>query len=418
MQDRFGAADHTDPPKRDRSLDFLREPMTWFAAAVIGMAIVFAGLAVDGYRHNHSAAEESLLSFGNPGHLIAAIGLVITSASVLIGFSIAALKDVPTVERAIRRAVPVTALWVTLTAVAIASLTYLGASGATIGHSHSDAASVVADEHTHTDTTGGDAGVASALQQQGIDPGGASDASASVDPASVPGALTQGSNGEANGHQHDKGKQPTFTQVSTLSDAQLLPLFPANTVTEADLPTLKEQVEEVRAVAERLDTPEKAKAAGYVNTTSDVPYMGEHYLNFDYVKDGVFDPSRPEGLLFSKIDSGEEKLVGVWFLQIPGLGGVTRDTEPAGFASNLDLWHAHVGLCLVGTSSASEGETKDSCTAKGGNFTPDLRWMMHVWVTPETTENPDGMFAYLNSDLFNKQQAAAKQASNPTGQTP
>jgi hypothetical protein len=430
MTDRFGASEHADRPARDASLAWLRESTTWFAAAVVGMAIVFAGLAVDGYRHNHSAAEESLLSFGNPGHLIAAIGLVLTSISVLAGFSIAALKDVKTADHAIRRAVPVTALWVMLTAVAIGSLTYLGASGATIGHSHgTDTASAVADTHVHTDTTGGDAGVAAALQQQGIDPGGSDGqqvaggatstpgASASVDPASVPGALTQGSNGEAGGHQHDHGKQPTFTQVSTMTDAQLLPLFPANTVSAADLPTLKQQVEQVRAVAERIDTPEKAKAAGYVNTTSDVPYMGEHYLNYDYVKDGKFDPSKPEGLLFSKIDSGEEKLVGVWFLQIPGIGGVTRDTEPAGFASNLDLWHAHTGLCLVGTKSASEGETKDSCTAKGGSFTPDLRWMMHVWVTPETTENPDGMFAYLNSDLFNKQQAAAKQASNPTGQT-
>jgi hypothetical protein len=383
------------------------------------MAIVFAGLAVDGYRHNHSAAEESLLSFGNPGHLIAAIGLVLTSAAVLIGFSIAALKNVATAEHAIRRSVPVTGAWVGLTAVAIASLTYLGASGATIGHSHTDTASVVADTHVHTDTTdttGGDAGVAAALQQQGINPGG-TDASASTDPASVPGALTQGSNGEAGGHQHDHGKQPTFTQVSTMTDAQLLPLFPADTVSAADLPTLKDQVQQVRAVAERLNTVELAKAAGYVNTTSDVPYMGEHYLNYDYVKDGKFDPSKPEGLLFSKIDGGGEKLVGVWFLQVPGIGGVTRDTEPAGFASNLDLWHAHTGLCLVGTKSASEGETKDSCTAKGGSFTPDLRWMMHVWVTPETTVNPDGMFAYLNGDLFNKQQAAAKQASNPTGQT-
>src|SRR4029078_13198623 len=131
--------------------------------------------------------------------------------------------------------------WVGLTAVAIASLTYLGASGATIGHSHSDTASVVADTQTHTDTTGGDGGVATALQAQGIDPGG-SDASASVDPGSVPGALTQGSNGEANGGHHDHGKQPTFTQVRTMTDAQLLPMFPENTVSAADLPELKDQI--------------------------------------------------------------------------------------------------------------------------------------------------------------------------------
>ena len=409
--DRYDSTEHATRPSRDVKLAWLKEAPTWFGIAVAGMAIVFAGLAVDGYRHNHSAAEETLLSFGNPGHLIAAIGLMLTSASVLIGFSISVLKGAPTVDQAIRRTIPVTAAWVALATVAIASLTYLGASGATIGHSH-DTASVAADAHT-TDTTGGDAGVASALQNEGIDTG----SSVAVDPASVSGALTQGSNGQANGDHHDHGKQPTFTQVKTLSDAQLLPMFPSNTVSAADLPKLKEQIIQVRAVAEKYKTPADAKAAGYVNTTSDVPYMGEHYLNFDYVKDGEFDPSKPEGLLFSQIDGGEKKLVGVWFLLVPGIGGVTRDTEPTGFVSSLDLWHAHTGLCLVGFKGASEGETNESCVAKGGKFTADLRWMMHVWVTPETTENPEGVFAYLNSDLFEKQQAAAKQASNPTGQT-
>jgi hypothetical protein len=40
-------------------------------------------------------------------------------------------------------------------------------------------------------------------------------------------------------------------------------------------------------------------------------------------------------------------------------------------------------------------------------------------VTPETTENADGFFAYLNSDLYEKQ--AAEKAStegSPSGTTP
>jgi hypothetical protein len=44
--------------------------------------------------------------------------------------------------------------------------------------------------------------------------------------------------------------------------------------------------------------------------------------------------------------------------------------------------------------------------------------MMHVWVTPETTENPQGVFAYLNNDLFQKQQAASASSSAPSGVTP
>jgi hypothetical protein len=405
---------------RTASMAWLLEATTWFSVGIAGMLVVFSGLAVDAYRHNASAAEESLLSLGNPGHVISAIGLAIASLAVLAGLSVAALKGASTAEHAIRRAVPVTIAWVTLTTMAIASVTYVGASGVTVGHSPGTS-SVVADTQTHgaagADTTGVEAaGVAQALANQGIatDGGGAS---AATNPASVPGALTQGSNGKAGG-QHDKGQQPTFTQLETMSQDKLLPLFPANTISAADFPAFKTQVEQVRAVAERFGTPAQAIAGGYVKTTVDVPYMGEHYLNYDYVKTGKFDPLKPQGLLFSKIDSGEEKLVGVWFLLIPGINGITRDAEPAGFVGDLDLWHAHTGLCLGGKNGASEGQTKEACAATSGNFIADLRWMMHVWVVPETTENPAGVFAYLNGDLFNKQQAAAKAAAAPSGVTP
>ena len=415
--DRFGDMEHaTARPVRSASMTWLMEATTWFSVAISGLLIVFVGLGVDAYRHNHSAAEESLLSLGNPGHLLAAIGLAVTSVAALAGLSVAALKGVTTADHAIRRLVPVTAAWVVLTTLAIASVTYIGASGVTIGHSHGATASAAADTHTHDTTSGEAGGVAQALSDEGIAADGGS-GSAAVDPASVAGALTQGSNGKPGGH-HDHGQQPTFTQLETLSQEKLLPLFPPDTISAADFPTWKTQVEQVRAVAEKFRTPAEAIAGGYVRTTSDVPYMGEHYLNYNYVRTGIFDPEHPQGLLFSKIDSGEEKLVGVWFLLIPGLGGNTRDVEPAGFTGNLDLWHAHVGLCLTGFKGASEGETRESCSAKSGNFIADLRWMMHVWVTPETTENPAGVFAYLNGDLFAKQQAVAKASGAPSGVTP
>jgi hypothetical protein len=422
--DRYGDVEHAGArPARSANLAWLNEATTWFSIAIAGMLIVFAGLAVDAYRHNHGATEESLLSLGNPGHLLAAIGLAITSVAVLAGLSVAALRGVTTADHAIRRFVPVTAAWVVLTTMAIASVTYIGASGVTIGHNHDATTTAVTDTtHTHTtDTTGGEAGgVAQALSGQGIDTSGGGSPGGSnggQDPSQVPGALTQGSNGQP-GHVHDHGQQPTFTQLETLSQDQLMPLFPPDTISAADFPLFKQQVEQVRAVAEKFKTPADAIAGGYVRTTSDVPYMGEHYLNYNYVKSGIFDPAHPQGLLFSKIDNGEEKLVGVWFLLIPGLGGNTRDVEPVGFAGNLDLWHAHTGLCLTGFTGASEGETRESCSAKGGSYTADLRWMMHVWVTPETTENPAGVFAYLNNDLFQKQQAVAKTTSAPSGVTP
>jgi hypothetical protein len=44
--------------------------------------------------------------------------------------------------------------------------------------------------------------------------------------------------------------------------------------------------------------------------------------------------------------------------------------------------------------------------------------MMHVWVTPETTENADGFFAYLNYDLYEKQAAEKDRAAAPSGTAP
>lgn len=393
-------------PREERSRRaWLSEPAAWFGAAIAGMIIVFVGLAIDAWRHNNGASEESLLSLSNPGHLVAGVGIMITSAALLAGLSVSMLRGATTAQATVRRFVPITAAWVAVVAIGVGSITYIGASGTTVGHSHGDDALVAADDHPHPD--GGDAGVAQAVKDAGVD----------LDsPENVAGALTQGTSGQEGG-AHDHGVHPTFTQLRTMSDERLLPMFPENTLTAADMPVLRDQLAAAHAVAREYPTVESANAAGYFNTTSDVPFMGQHFINREYLLDGIFDPAKPEGLLFSKVDDGPEKLVGVWFLQVPGIGDVTKDVEPAGFAGDLDMWHAHIGLCLVGTSGASEGETKEACEAKGGNFTADLRWMMHVWVAPDVTENGDGFFAYLNTDLYEKQ-AAAKAASTQAGTLP
>ena len=251
------------------------------------------------------------------------------------------------------------------------------------------------------------AAIVDALEKEGLLP-------EDTDAADVDGALIRGANGDVGG-KHDNGEHATFTQVSTLEGEELLSLFPGEYVTDEALPALKQQILDAREFSRSVDTIEKAQAAGFYQATNDVPFMGEHWLSREYLTDGVFDASKPEGLLFSTID-GSRKLVGVWFLQIPGIGDVKADVEPAGFTSDLDLWHAHIGLCIVKLKGASEGETRENCEAKGGSFTADLRWMMHVWVAPEATENPRGVFGYLNADLWAKQQATQEAAAeSPSG---
>ncbi len=105
--DRFADTEHaTARQPRNASAAWLAEATTWFALAIAGMLVVFIGLAVDAYRHNHSSTEESLLSLGNPGHLLAAIGLAISSVAILTGLSVAALKGVSSADGAVRRFVP------------------------------------------------------------------------------------------------------------------------------------------------------------------------------------------------------------------------------------------------------------------------------------------------------------------------
>jgi hypothetical protein len=170
---------------------------------------------------------------------------------------------------------------------------------------------------------------------------------------------------------------------------------------------LKDQLQQARDFALAHDTIEKAQQAGFFNTTNDVPFMGAHFINREYLTDGVFDASKPEGLLFSKKGGGASapwQLVGVWFLLVPGVnGGVTNTLPPEGFAGNLDLWHAHRGLCTR-AAGISENNTRESCLADNGNFIGDIRWMMHVWVYPEGADNPEGVFTYLNTNLYEMQQ--------------
>jgi hypothetical protein len=202
---------------------------------------------------------------------------------------------------------------------------------------------------------------------------------------------------------HDVGSMPTLNQFLSMTDAQVLADSPAGSLTPDEVPVLRQQLEGTRSAAEKYNTVEKAIAGGYVNTTNDVPFMGAHFLNQKFLTDGKFNPSEPEGLLFSKLGGDQWTLVGVWYLILPGVNhGVTATTPPEGFAGNLDLWHQHYGLCTR-AGIISENNTKESCDADGGKWTGDLRWMMHAWVVPETAENPNGVFAYLNNNLFKMQ---------------
>ena len=208
------------------------------------------------------------------------------------------------------------------------------------------------------------------------------------------------------GYAHDVGTHPAFNEFISMEAATVLSNSPGGSLLPNEVGLLQDQLTEARAFAEAHDTVEKAQAAGFNRTTQDVPFMGSHFLNMSYVMDGVFDPAKPEGLLFSQLGAGDDaewQLVGVWYLLFPGVNpDVTETIPPPGFAGNLDLWHEHEGLCTR-AGVISENNEQSSCLADSGNFIGDLRWMMHVWVWPETADNPEGVFTYLNANLFEMQ---------------
>ena len=209
------------------------------------------------------------------------------------------------------------------------------------------------------------------------------------------------------GYAHDVGGHPAYADFMSADSPSLLANVPGGTLLPTEVGVLRDQLTAARGFAEQYDTVEKAMAAGFINTTNDVPFMGAHFINREYLMDGVFDAGKPEGLLYSKLGGGENapwQLVGVWYLLIPGINqGVTTTTPPEGFAGKLDLWHAHHGLCTR-AGTISENNSAESCQADSGNFIGDIRWMMHVWVWPEGADNPEGVFTYLNQNLYDMQQ--------------
>src|SRR5687767_7255805 len=98
--DRNTAQDHSGDAVRARRWSWASNVTTWLLVAVAGMIVVFVGLAIDAWRHNNGAEEESLLSLSNPGHLVAGIGLGVTSLAVLVALSVSLLKDVQTPREA------------------------------------------------------------------------------------------------------------------------------------------------------------------------------------------------------------------------------------------------------------------------------------------------------------------------------
>jgi len=129
----------------------------------------------------------------------------------------------------------------------------------------------------------------------------------------------------------------------------------------------KDQVAAAKRAAADLDTPEKARAAGYRPRFGDVPLQGEHWTNPLLVLKGQFDIDHPPMLMFAPIGR-EQKLLGVAY----AYSVKTGDPMPDGF-DGAAMWHEHPALSLPGARLV----------------------MTHVWFV----DSPNGVFAHDNPTL-------------------
>jgi hypothetical protein len=132
-------------------------------------------------------------------------------------------------------------------------------------------------------------------------------------------------------------------------------------------PHTEAQIARARQAAAQLDTPEKARAAGYRPRFGDVPLQGEHWSNPALVLAGTFDIDHPPILMFAPIQ-GKQQLLGVAYAY-----EVKADAPiPDGF-DGAAQWHEHPALALPGKKLV----------------------MTHVWFI----DSPNGVFAHDNPTL-------------------
>ena len=192
---------------------------------------------------------------------------------------------------------------------------------------------------------------------------------------------------------------PLDDQVrSNLSYMQLKQLYEGGGALPEDLGMTREQLgdlvgqlDTLREATDKYHDFEVALSDGFTPSREQVANMGAHFVHRERENDGVFDPAKPDFLLYVRDEVKEWELVGTGFLQPTHLVG---QDHPEAFVGPLDNWHTHFSLCshFRGTFSATEEE----CVERGGLWFDTFGWMIHayVWV-----DNPLGVFHMWNPNI-------------------
>jgi hypothetical protein len=333
----------------------------FITVGVFGILLLATGLAWDLVAHARDsglAAEEGVLSFGNPSHVLIGLGILAAVAG-LLGTAweiLVAGRDDTRLARFAGLAV----------VAGIALAVAIGAALAvTLPHRHED----------------GHANAADAIAERPI----SSAVALAVDRSRLPAdealalaTLSWSRPGLVGEHEHHGHGDPYDGPP---------PQAPLSAQESLELGA---QLEAAAAVAANLADTAAAAAAGYVQSATEVPGVGSHWTKWSLV-DYEFDPARPSQLLFQEPRPGKSA-------ELAGFSYWVRSTnQPEGFAGPNDHWHQHSGLCFENGWLRRENlPNRADCAGDWINGS-DL-WMLHAWVVPGA-ENEWGVFAEVNPAL-------------------
>jgi hypothetical protein len=126
-----------------------------------------------------------------------------------------------------------------------------------------------------------------------------------------------------------------------------------------------QQLLDAKSATEKYRSLKTAIADGYADINVVTQNMGFHYMKASYA-DTVFDPKKPEILVYNKQHNGDTALVAVEYaVPIPLMPG----KAPGGFAGGADVWTYSTEFNL---------------------------WLLHAWVWEY---NPLGVFVPTNPDV-------------------
>lgn len=159
-----------------------------------------------------------------------------------------------------------------------------------------------------------------------------------------------------------------------------------------EMDALVVQLDILRGATEKYQDVDLALADGFIQASEHVPNMGAHFIHPARSLDGVFDPAKPEILMYTTDAELGWRLVGTSFVLPREQVG---DDHPQTFAGSLDNWHVHYSLC-TGPTAFSRSTTPQECSEEGNIWVPSYGWMIHAWVWDE---NPMGVFSMWNPSV-------------------